>query len=188
MVYRGCADYWNLPWRVDPDVNCTYQGQKPSLWWFCKGDLCNRGKFGTEDICKAEDSAWGDDGYYGELPSNGKVAKSSSHNDGGDKPHSTMRMVSSQPTRTILTSHHRTTVMVTSHHLTMMMVTSHHPTMVMMRIHHPTMVMVRIHYPTMEKVMVTTRNQRTKSPGRVTSRTLSTRHCTTRPGMTWVGI
>ena len=41
VVYRGCANDGNLPWGVDPNTQCQYQGDSKSLWWFCEGDLCN---------------------------------------------------------------------------------------------------------------------------------------------------
>lgn len=41
VVYRGCADQNNLPWAVNSHVQCQYQGDSKSLWWFCEGDLCN---------------------------------------------------------------------------------------------------------------------------------------------------
>ncbi len=41
VLFRGCADKWNLPWRVDTSVNCETQGYRGSVWWFCNGDLCN---------------------------------------------------------------------------------------------------------------------------------------------------
>ena len=54
MLYRGCADPSNLPWEVDTSLNCQYQGQIPSLWYFCDGHLCNGGRFGTAGICSSD--------------------------------------------------------------------------------------------------------------------------------------
>ncbi|XP_013397119.1 uncharacterized protein LOC106163944 [Lingula anatina] len=53
LVYRGCANRENLPIDVDPKVQCQYQGSKmyQSLWYFCKGDLCNDGALGDKDRC-----------------------------------------------------------------------------------------------------------------------------------------
>ena len=44
MVYRGCADQENLNFGVDTERQCAYQGG--SLYYFCKGDLCNFGQIG----------------------------------------------------------------------------------------------------------------------------------------------
>ena len=44
MVYRGCADQENLNFGVDTHRQCAYQGG--SLYYFCKGDLCNFGQIG----------------------------------------------------------------------------------------------------------------------------------------------
>lgn len=51
VVYRGCADPANLPIRVNVSVNCQPQGPDSSVWWFCRGSLCNSGAFGSGDIC-----------------------------------------------------------------------------------------------------------------------------------------
>ena len=48
MVYRGCADSWNLPYYVEVK-NCT--GSEGTVWWFCTGSHCNRGTFGSDDVC-----------------------------------------------------------------------------------------------------------------------------------------
>merc|ERR1711872_468926 len=44
LVYRGCANPENLNLGVDAHLQCAYQGG--SLYYFCKGDLCNFGEIG----------------------------------------------------------------------------------------------------------------------------------------------
>ena len=52
MEYRGCADPHNLPFNVNPNANCKYQGPGKSLWYFCDGDRCNNGQIGQDhDYC-----------------------------------------------------------------------------------------------------------------------------------------
>ncbi|KAK2154660.1 hypothetical protein LSH36_261g01040 [Paralvinella palmiformis] len=62
LVYRGCADPWNLPYHVDTSVNCTRKDDG-SIWWFCTGTHCNRGTFGHDDICPGSY-----DGYQNDVP------------------------------------------------------------------------------------------------------------------------
>ena len=51
MVYRGCANPWNLPLDVDVNKQCEYQGESDwrPLWWFCDGNLCNDEQLGGSD-------------------------------------------------------------------------------------------------------------------------------------------
>ena len=44
VVYRGCANQENLNFGVDTHIQCAHQGG--SLYYFCKGDLCNFGQIG----------------------------------------------------------------------------------------------------------------------------------------------
>ncbi|CAH1773026.1 unnamed protein product [Owenia fusiformis] len=49
LVYRGCADEENLPLGVNSYSGCQYVAG--SQWYFCKGDLCNKGQIGDYGHC-----------------------------------------------------------------------------------------------------------------------------------------
>ncbi|CAH1774145.1 unnamed protein product [Owenia fusiformis] len=61
LVYRGCANKENLPLGVSTYKQCA--NQAGSLWYFCKGDLCNSKQLGDYGVCGYKPS------YHASYPS-----------------------------------------------------------------------------------------------------------------------